>query len=78
MRALKGLRGTPFDIFGYSEERRLERRLIVEYADRMRGLLSRLSAVNYDVAVEKCDQCSLMVAIDVSRSALASASNLAR
>ncbi len=52
LRALKGLRGTPFDIFGYSEERKLERRLIVEYADRMRGLLSRLSAVNYDVAVE--------------------------
>jgi indolepyruvate ferredoxin oxidoreductase len=52
LRALKGLRGTPFDIFGYSEERKLERRLIVEYADRMRGLLGRLSAVNYDVAVE--------------------------
>jgi len=52
LRALKGLRGTPFDIFGYSEERRLERRLIVEYADRMRGLLARLTPVNYDVAVE--------------------------
>jgi len=52
LRALKGLRGTPFDIFGYSEERRLERRLIVEYADRMRDLLGRLSPVNYDVAVE--------------------------
>ncbi len=52
LRALKGLRGTPFDIFGYSGERVLERRLIVEYADRMRGLLARLSVVNYDVAVE--------------------------
>ncbi|HTJ62392.1 MAG TPA: indolepyruvate ferredoxin oxidoreductase family protein, partial [Alphaproteobacteria bacterium] len=52
LRALKGLRGTAFDIFGYSEERKLERRLIVEYADRMHGLLGRLSAANYDVAVE--------------------------
>ena len=52
LRAMKGLRGTAFDIFGYSEERKLERRLIVEYADRMHGLLGRLSAENYDVAVE--------------------------
>src|SRR3546814_2794278 len=28
---LKGLRGTPFDIFGYSAERKLERRLIADY-----------------------------------------------
>jgi len=28
---LKGLRGTPLDLFGYSEERRTERRLIGEY-----------------------------------------------
>ena len=52
LRALKALRGTPFDIFGYSEERKLERQLIVEYADRMRGLLARPTPVNYDVAVE--------------------------
>ena len=25
---LKGLRGTPFDIFGYSEDRKLERQLL--------------------------------------------------
>jgi indolepyruvate ferredoxin oxidoreductase len=52
LRALKGLRGTPFDLFGYSEERKLERRLIVEYAARMRDLLSRLTSANYDIAVE--------------------------
>jgi indolepyruvate ferredoxin oxidoreductase len=52
LRALKGLRGTPFDIFGYSEERKLERGLIVEYAARMRDLLSRLTPANYDIAVE--------------------------
>jgi indolepyruvate ferredoxin oxidoreductase len=52
LRAMKGLRGTAFDIFGYSEERRLERRLIVEYAARMRDLIGRLTPINYDVAVE--------------------------
>ena len=52
LRAMKGLRGTPLDIFGYSEERKLERRLIVEYAARMRDLLSRLTPANYDIAVE--------------------------
>jgi indolepyruvate ferredoxin oxidoreductase len=50
--ALKRLRGTKLDIFGYSEERRLERRLIVDYAARMRGLIGRLTPANYDVAVE--------------------------
>ena len=30
-RRLKGLRGTPFDPFGYSAERRMERALIAEY-----------------------------------------------
>ena len=52
LRALKGLRGTAFDIFGYSEERKLERRLIVEYAARMRDLIGRLTPANYDIAVE--------------------------
>jgi indolepyruvate ferredoxin oxidoreductase len=58
LRALKGLRGTPFDIFGYSEERKLERRLIVEYADRMRDFLGRLSPVKMIVA-EQADMIRL-------------------
>ena len=48
----KRLRGTRLDIFGYSEERKLERALIAEYADRMRGLIGRLTPANYDIAVE--------------------------
>jgi indolepyruvate ferredoxin oxidoreductase len=51
-RALKSLRGTPFDIFGYSEEWKLERALIIQYAARMRDLLPRLTPANYDIAVE--------------------------
>ena len=31
LRHMKGLRGTPFDLLGYSSERRMERRLIEEY-----------------------------------------------
>ncbi len=41
---LKGLRGTPFDVFGYSAERRTERRLIDEYRQRIDSLLPGLDA----------------------------------
>ena len=49
---LKGLRGTGFDIFGYSTERRRERRMIVDYKARLAGLLDKLSAANHKTAVE--------------------------
>jgi indolepyruvate ferredoxin oxidoreductase len=49
---LKGLRGTPFDVFGYGEERRLDRRLITEYEARVDELLGRLDARTHAVAVE--------------------------
>lgn len=47
----KGLRGGPLDIFGYSGERRMERKLIDDYRDMVTGLLSRLSAENHHFAV---------------------------
>ena len=49
--ALKPLRGTPLDVFGYTQERRMERALIAEYEEMVDRVLSRLSAVNYDEAV---------------------------
>jgi indolepyruvate ferredoxin oxidoreductase len=49
---LRGLRGTPFDIFGYSAERRMERRLITEYEEMVGELLKRLSYENHCLAVE--------------------------
>ena len=49
---LKGLRGTPFDVFGYSEERKLERELIHDYEALIRELLTTLSPKNHRVAVE--------------------------
>jgi len=48
----KGLRGTALDIFGYTEERKMERQLIVDYAKTLDELLGKLSADNYDLAVD--------------------------
>ncbi len=44
---LRGLRGTPFDPFGYSADRRLERQLIRAYEARMDELLGKLDARNH-------------------------------
>ena len=48
---LKGLRGTPFDIFGYSAERRVERALIVDYAALLDELCSKLTPANHSLAI---------------------------
>jgi indolepyruvate ferredoxin oxidoreductase len=53
---LKGLRGTAFDIFGYSDERRMERRLITDFRDTIQGLLGNLTGANYDIAVQLASQ----------------------
>jgi indolepyruvate ferredoxin oxidoreductase len=49
---LRRLRGTPFDIFGRSEERRTERRLIAEYEAILGEILTHLSSANYATAIE--------------------------
>ena len=49
---MKGLRGTALDIFGKTEERRMERALIAEYRACIDELLARLSADNLALAVE--------------------------
>jgi indolepyruvate ferredoxin oxidoreductase len=41
---LKGLRGTPFDPFGYTAERRAERELIVWYQNLIERMLGRIDA----------------------------------
>jgi indolepyruvate ferredoxin oxidoreductase len=48
---LKGLRGTPFDVFGYTGERKTERALIKHYRATVEGLLPRLTAGNLAQAV---------------------------
>ncbi len=49
---LKGLRGTPFDPFGYTAERREERALIAEYRRCIEELLQSLSQNNLTAALE--------------------------
>jgi indolepyruvate ferredoxin oxidoreductase len=44
--------GGAFDIFGYSEERKMERALIVEYREMIEALLAGLDAGNVANAVE--------------------------
>ncbi len=48
----KVLRGTAFDPFGRTEERKTERALIAEYRDCIEGLLPRLMASNLALAVQ--------------------------
>jgi indolepyruvate ferredoxin oxidoreductase len=48
---LKFLRGTPFDLFGYSDERKTERRLIGDYRALVEHLLAGLSPATLDTAV---------------------------
>ena len=50
--ALRGLRGTALDVFGYTEERRSERALIGQYRQIIEGLLPGLDAENHARAVE--------------------------
>lgn len=49
---MKGLRGGTFDLFGYSSERKMERRLIGEYEDMVEEILLSLNAGNHSAAVE--------------------------
>ncbi|HEY9263783.1 MAG TPA: DUF6537 domain-containing protein, partial [Mycobacterium sp.] len=48
----KRLRGTPFDPFGYSQIRRIERDLIAEYVTIVTRLAAGLDQTDYDRAVE--------------------------
>ncbi|HSV44820.1 MAG TPA: indolepyruvate ferredoxin oxidoreductase family protein, partial [Ramlibacter sp.] len=49
---LKGLRGTAFDLFGRTEERRTERALITEYRATVDEVLAGLDAANHALALE--------------------------
>ena len=49
---LKFLRGTPLDLFGRTEHRRLERQLITEYEQTVDELLDGLNAENLPLAIE--------------------------
>jgi len=48
---LRFLRGTGFDPFGYTTERRMERQLVATYEKRLDEILENLTANNHQVAV---------------------------
>src|SRR5207247_1221248 len=49
---LRRLRGTRFDLFGYSAERKTERRLITEYEALLDKIFAELTSANHATAVE--------------------------
>ena len=49
---MKGLRGTAFDPFGYTAERKTERRLITHYEALIIEIMTRLDHDNHALAVE--------------------------
>jgi indolepyruvate ferredoxin oxidoreductase len=52
MAALRGLRESPLDVFGFSAERRMERTLRDAYLSVITGLASGLSATTIEAAIE--------------------------
>ncbi|NLH83540.1 MAG: 2-oxoacid ferredoxin oxidoreductase, partial [Phyllobacteriaceae bacterium] len=52
---LKGLRGTPLDPFGKTEERQTERRLIEDYVHLVDEILAKLTPANHAAAVALAD-----------------------
>jgi indolepyruvate ferredoxin oxidoreductase len=49
---MKGLRGTPLDLFGHTAERRMERQLIRDYEAGLERLLAGLSPERLATAVK--------------------------
>ena len=49
---LRGLRGTPLDVFGYTTERKVERQLITDYFTTISSLLETLGSENLATAVK--------------------------
>ncbi|WP_412049953.1 indolepyruvate ferredoxin oxidoreductase family protein [Hoeflea sp. Naph1] len=50
--ALKFLRGTPFDVFGYSAERRMERQVLAEFISELEQITNTLTDANLDTVEE--------------------------
>jgi indolepyruvate ferredoxin oxidoreductase len=48
---LRGLRGTPLDVFGYTHERKTERRLIRDYEALLAEIVANLNPQNHATAV---------------------------
>jgi indolepyruvate ferredoxin oxidoreductase len=55
LRAMRRLRGTPLDVFGYAKVRRTERSLIGEYEDLVVEAMAHLSEDTRETAAELCE-----------------------
>jgi indolepyruvate ferredoxin oxidoreductase len=64
---LRPLRGTVLDIFGYTQERRMERRLIAEYEATLRELSTTLSPDNHALAIEIASLPAKMRGFEIGR-----------
>jgi indolepyruvate ferredoxin oxidoreductase len=51
LKAMRKVRGTVWDVFGYTSERRMERRLVAEYRTLIVDLCRSLSAETYQWAI---------------------------
>jgi indolepyruvate ferredoxin oxidoreductase len=49
---LKFLRGSAFDVFGYTPERRMERQLITRYEETVGQITEKTTATSYEIAVK--------------------------
>ena len=49
---MKGLRGTIFDIFSYTKERKTERLLIRDYKELINQILVNINVENYELMVD--------------------------
>ncbi|MFT7527168.1 MAG: indolepyruvate ferredoxin oxidoreductase, partial [Arenicella sp.] len=52
MQHFKFVRGTPMDLFGYTQERRMERELIARYQNELKVVVDGLHKDNLDVAIQ--------------------------
>ena len=52
MQHFKFLRGTPIDLFGYTQERRMERELITRYQNEISVVVDGLDKDNLDIAIQ--------------------------
>ena len=51
MARMKGLRGTPLDLFGYTKERRMERALIRQFEADMKEVLPKIKPESREIAI---------------------------
>jgi indolepyruvate ferredoxin oxidoreductase len=58
--AMRRVRGTPFDIFGYERHRREERQVVQDYDEMMGAALTRVTAATYNEAVALARSASMI------------------